>query len=239
MPLPCRFGIMTANDERCAKAMLRYPCLVLDHDDTVVQSEKTIGYPFFCRILSQFRPGASISFKDYVHDCHNLGFADMCRQRFQFTQKELDDEYIGWMEYVTTHIPAPFPGIGDVIRRQKQEGGLLCVVSHSSIQNITRDYDVHFGVQPDAIYGWDLPEHQRKPHTYSLEAIMEKYSLSPQELLVIDDMKPAWEMASKAGVEIGFAAWGKEGFPTIAKEMKALCDYSFQDPKELEHFLFD
>ena len=25
--------------------MLKYPCLVLDHDDTVVQSEKTIGYP--------------------------------------------------------------------------------------------------------------------------------------------------------------------------------------------------
>ena len=50
---------------------------------------------------------------------------------------------------------------------------------------------------------------------------------------------PDLQMASKAGVEIGFAAWGKEGFPTIAKEMKALCDYSFQDPKELEHFLFD
>ena len=26
--------------------MLRYPCLILDHDDTVVQSEATINYPF-------------------------------------------------------------------------------------------------------------------------------------------------------------------------------------------------
>ena len=25
--------------------MLRYPCLVLDHDDTVVQSTPTIHYP--------------------------------------------------------------------------------------------------------------------------------------------------------------------------------------------------
>ena len=35
--------------------MLKYPCLVLDHDDTVVQSERTIGYPFFCYILDQYR----------------------------------------------------------------------------------------------------------------------------------------------------------------------------------------
>ena len=105
--------------------MLKYPCLVLDHDDTVVQSEKTIGYPFFCYILSQYRPGQSISFQDYVYDCHQLGFSDMCRQRFQFTPQELIDEYEGGMEYVKTHIPAPFPGIGDVIHRQKKEGGLL------------------------------------------------------------------------------------------------------------------
>lgn len=219
--------------------MLKYPCLVLDHDDTVVQSEKTIGYPFFCYILSQFRPGMSISFKDYVHDCHNLGFADMCRQRFQFTQQELYDEYIGWMDYVKTHIPDPFSGIGDVIRRQKQEGGLICVVSHSSIQNITRDYDVHFGVQPDAIYGWDLPEYQRKPNPYPLKHIMERYGLNPKDLLIVDDMKLAWQMAQPVGVEIAFAGWGKLEFPELSEEMTKICNYSFFSPKELENFLFD
>ena len=68
---------------------------------------------------------------------------------------------------------------------------------------------------------------------------MQAYHLSPKDLLVIDDMKPAWEMASKAGVEIGFAAWGKVGFPSITKEMESLCDYTFHSPKELEQFLFD
>ena len=119
--------------------MLKYKCLVLDHDDTVVQSEKTIGYPFFCYILSQYRPGETITLEEYVRDCHNFGFADMCRKRWQFTEQELIDEYLGWMEYVRTHIPDPFPGIENVIRRQKEEGGLLCVVSNSSIENITRD----------------------------------------------------------------------------------------------------
>ena len=158
--------------------MLKYPCLVLDHDDTVVQSEKTIGYPFFCHFLSRIRPGKTISIQDYVRDCHNYGFANMCIRRFQFTPQELAEEHHGWMEYIRTHIPAPFPGIREVIQRQKDEGGLICVVSHSSIENITRDYTVHFGVLPDAIYGWDLPEEQRKPNPYPLQDIMQRYGLS-------------------------------------------------------------
>lgn len=218
--------------------MLKYPCLVLDHDDTVVQSEKTIGYPYFCYILDQFRPGEKISLEDYVLDCHNLGFAEMCRQRWQFTPRELVEEYHGWMDYVKTHIPDAFPGIGEVIRRQKEEGGLVCVVSHSSVENITRDYEVHFGVRPDAIYGWDYPEEQRKPNPFPLEDIMRKYGLTPEQLLVVDDMKLAWRMANPLGVKIAFAAWGKLDFPELSEEMRSLCDFTFESASDLERFLF-
>mgnify|MGYP003537821233 CR=1 FL=1 len=219
--------------------MLKYPCLVLDHDDTVVQSEKTIGYPFFCYILDQFRPGQTISLADYVRDCHNYGFAEMCRRRWNFTDEEQELEYRGWMDYVKTHIPDAFDGIGDVIRRQKEDGGLICVVSHSSIENITRDYAVHFGVQPDAIYGWDLPEHQRKPSPYPLEHIMESYGFTADQLLVVDDLKPAWQMAHSVGVPIAFAGWSKADVPQILKEMTAICDFTFDSPQKLEEFLFN
>ena len=218
--------------------MLKYPCLVLDHDDTVVQSEKTIGYPFFCYILDQFRPGETISLTDYVRDCHNHGFAEMCRRRWNFTEEEQEAEYRGWMDYVKTHIPDAFDGIGDVIRQQKAEGGLVCVVSHSSIENITRDYAVHFDVQPDAIYGWDLPEHQRKPNPWPLEDIMKRYNLTTDQLLVVDDMKLAWMMASPLGVKLAFAAWGKEDFPELSIEMTELSDFSFASPQQLYDFLF-
>lgn len=218
--------------------MLKFPCLVLDHDDTVVQTEKTLGYPYFCYILDQFRPGQTISFHDYVHDCHELGFAEMCRKRWQFTQEEQKEEYRGWMEYVMTHIPEVFSGIGDVIRRQKEAGGLVCVVSHSSQKNITRDYAHHFDITPDAIYGWDLPENQRKPNPYPLLDIMERYQLSPKDILVVDDMKLAWKMAHPLGVPIAFAAWGKEEFPELSKEMRRLCDFTFESPEKLEEFLF-
>lgn len=219
--------------------MLKYPCLVLDHDDTVVQSETTINYPYFCYILDQFRPGATITLEEYIQGCYHPGFAGMCREKFQFTEQELIDEYTGWKEFIRTHIPAPYPGIERIIRRQKEAGGLVCVVSHSSAENITRDYQTHFGILPDDIFGWDLPEHQRKPNTYPLETIMNKYGLQPEQLLVVDDLKPAWEMARDAGVSIAFAGWSKLEVPQIVKEMTKLCDYAFSSTEELEKFLFD
>lgn len=219
--------------------MLKYPCLVLDHDDTVVQSEAMVNYPYFCYILDQFRPGAAISLEKYVEGCCHLGFADMCRQWFGFTEQELVEEYLGWKEYIKTHVPLPFPGIENIIRRQKAEGGLICVVSHSCEMNITRDYETHFGIRPDDIYGWDLPEEHRKPSTYPLQCIMEKYNLRPDQLLVVDDMKPAYVMASRAGVPIAFAAWGRKDYPDIVKDMTEVCDFAFESTGDLERFLFD
>lgn len=219
--------------------MLKYPCLVLDHDDTVVQSEETINFPYFCYILDQFRPGTTITLEEYVHDCSHLGFAEMCRGKFHFTEEELHLEFVGWKEYIKTHIPAPFPDIDTVIKRHKAAGGILCVVSHSSAENITRDYQTHFGIQPDDIYGWELPEHQRKPNPYPLEQIMQKYHLSPEQLLVVDDLKPAYDMASKVGVPIAFAQWSKTKYPELSAQMSSLCDYTFGSAKELEQFLFD
>jgi phosphoglycolate phosphatase/pyrophosphatase PpaX len=218
---------------------MKYPCLVLDHDDTVVQTMRTLSYPFFLLELEQFRPGESISFEDYVLDCHNYGFSEMCIRRWNFTAEEQKEEYRGWMEYVMTHIPDIFPGIAKVIRRQKSAGGLICVVSHSSTENITRDYAHHFGITPDAIYGWDLPKEQRKPNSYPLLDIMEKYRLSPTDILVVDDMKLAWKMANPLNVPIAFAAWGKLEFPELSEEMRSLCDYSFNSPAELEKFIFE
>lgn len=218
--------------------MLKYPCLVLDHDDTVVQSETTINYPYFCYILDVFRPGQTITMEEYVHGCYFTGFVEMCREKYNFTDDELAREYAGWKEYIRSHIPAPFPGIADVIRSHKQAGGILCVVSHSSEENILRDYRAHFGIEPDDIFGWDLPAHQRKPNPYPLEQIMKKYDLTPDKLLVVDDMKPAWDMASKVNVPVAFAKWGKLSYPEICREMEELCSYTFDSPQALKDFLF-
>ena len=219
--------------------MLKYRCLVLDHDDTVVQTMKTLSYPFFCYELEQFRPGASMSLRDYVTQSHHFGFADMCRQCFEFTDEEMDLEHRQWMDYIMTHIPDIFPGIGSVIHRQKREGGLLCVVSHSNSENILRDYRHHFDIEPDAIYGWDMQPHQRKPNPWPLQDIMDKFDLRPEEILVVDDMKLACIMAEPFGIDVAYAGWDDMGVPELRQEMERLCRYSFDTVSDLETFLFE
>jgi len=218
--------------------VLKYPCLVLDHDDTVVQSMKTLSYPFFLYVLEVFRPGQSMSFSDYVRDCHHYGFADLCRLRFEFTEEELAKEHTMWMEYVLQNTPAPYPDICDILTKYKEAGGLICVVSHSSKENILRDYRAHFNFLPDAIYGWELPEAQRKPSTYPLQDIMNRFHLSEEQILVVDDMKLACKMAAPLGISVAYAGWNGLEVPEVDAEMNRLCDFSFYTIQEFEEFLF-
>ena len=67
---------------------------------------------------------------------------------------------------------------------------------------------------------------------------MKKYSLQPEEILVVDDLKPAWVRCHNAGVPIAFAAWSKESCPAIMEEMSRLCNYTFHSPSDLERFMF-
>lgn len=217
---------------------MKYKCLVMDHDDTVVQSMKTLSYPFFLLEMEQFRPGRTMSFEDYVLQCHRLGFEDMCRQCFGFTDEEMVLEHKQWMAYILQNIPAPYPGIGQLLKKQKEAGGLICVVSHSSYDNIVRDYSTHFGFLPDAIYGWDLPAEQRKPNPWPLQDIMRRFCLTPEEILVVDDMKLACAMAKPLGVSVAYSGWNGLGVSEVDAEMKALCDYSYSEISELEAFLF-
>lgn len=219
--------------------MLKYRCLVLDHDDTVVQSMKTLSYPFWCMELELFRPGITQSLEDYILECHNRGFAGLCRDCFHFTEEELKKEHEMWMEYIMTHIPDPYPGIAEVIHRQKVEGGMICVVSHSHADNILRDYRTHFGLEPDAVYGWELPPHQRKPNPYPLEDIMRRYSLKPEEILVVDDMKLACQMAEPLGIGVAYSGWNGLEIPEIEEEMRSMCTYSFESTEKLYNFLFE
>ena len=218
--------------------MLKYKCLVLDHDDTVVQSMKTLSYPFWCLELEQFRPGVTMSLEDYILECHRVGFAEMCRERFHFTEEELKTEHKQWMEYILQNIPDPYPGIDRIIHRQKEEGGLICVVSHSHADNILRDYRTHFAAEPDAIYGWELEPHQRKPNPWPLEDIMQRFHLTAEEILVVDDMKLACQMAAPLGVRVAYAGWSGMGVELLSAEMEKICDYSFGTTQDFEEFLF-
>lgn len=217
---------------------MKYQCLVLDHDDTVVDSTASIHYPAFLEALKIMRPGETLSLEDYFRENFSPGFIEFCTQRYQMTQQDLDVEVEIWRNYVKNHIPKAYHGIKELIERQKAEGGYICVVSHSYDFNIRRDYKANNLPEPDLIFGWEYPAHQRKPSPYALEVICNKFDLEPSQLLMVDDLKPGYDMAKAFGVPFAGAGWANE-IPEIRNFMQENSDFYFTRVEELFQFLFE
>ena len=215
---------------------MRYKCLVFDHDDTVVNSTATIHYPSFLNYLAQYRPGMSCSLEKYFLRNFEPGFIPMCREDYDMTDADLDIEVRFWQEYVEEHIPAAYAGIREIMLRQKAEGGLICVACHSLEKNIRRDYAANDLPQPDLVFGWDLPMEQRKPNPFALEEIMRIYRLGPEELLMIDDLKPGYDMAVCCAVDFAAAGWAND-IEEIERFMRQNSRYYFKTVEELDKFL--
>ncbi len=215
---------------------MKYRCLVFDHDDTVVNSTATIHHPCFQSYLDLKYPGRKCSLEEYFIKNFDPGFVTMCRDEYGMSDQELLDETEYWGEYVKGHIPTAYPGIREIMERHKKEGGILCVVSHSFDCNIYRDY-AHNGLPvPDRVYGWEQPPERRKPDPFPLSDIMERYSLEPSELLVIDDLKPGYDMAMAAGVDFAGVGWSN-CVPMIEQFMRRECKNYFRTVEELAEWL--
>ena len=101
---------------------------------------------------------------------------------------------------------------------------------------IERDYRENDLPLPDAIYGWDYPEHQRKPNPWPMEQLMERFGLQPQELLMVDDLKPGYDMCRACSVPFAAAGWAND-VPEIASFMCRNCDFYFKTVAQLDAFL--
>ena len=212
---------------------MRYRCLVLDHDDTVTDSTAHLHYPAFLAAMDALRPGFSVTLEEYFRLNYHPGFVPFCRDVLGFTEEEFRQEYIIWQSFVNRRIPEVYPGMARIIRRQKAEGGLLCVVSHSVDQAIRRDYAAASLPEPDLIYGWERPPEERKPSVFPLRDIMNRLGLKQEEMLMVDDLKPGADMARECGVPFAAALWAHQ-IPEIHADMKKSCPVWFSSPEELE-----
>ena len=215
---------------------MRYKCLVFDHDDTVVNSTATIHHPCFQLYLDSRYPGRKCSLEKYFQKNFDPGFIPMCRDDYGMTDADLEDEVTFWRAYVKDHIPEVYGGIREIMERQKREGGLICVVSHSYNENIYRDYRANGLPEPDAVYGWEQPVERRKPSPWPLEEIERRFSLSPKELLMIDDLKPGYDMAALCGVDFAAVGWSND-IPSIELFMRENCANYFKTVEQLNRFL--
>ena len=55
---------------------------------------------------------------------------------------------------------------------------------------------------------------------------------------MVDDLKPGYDMAKAAGVDIAAAAWA-HNVPEIASFMRENCEYFCVTPEDLRKILFD
>ena len=219
---------------------MKFKCLVLDHDDTVVDSSASIHYPSFVEYLKVARPHLADKYtlEEYFEKNFHPGILELFTDEIGLSEAELEEEEAFWREYVKNHIPHAYPGMKEIIAEFKARGGIVAVDSHSVSENIIRDYKANDLPDADIIYGWDIPKEMRKPAPGTLLDLMAKFNLKPEEILVVDDLKPGFDMARAAGVPFAAASWAYN-VPSIRDFMRENCDFFLESVEDLWKLLFD
>ena len=70
---------------------MRCKCLVMDHDDTTVNSTATIHFPSFCAYLQLVRPQAHYTLEEYFRKNFDPGILPLFTGELGFTDEELED----------------------------------------------------------------------------------------------------------------------------------------------------
>ena len=219
---------------------MKYKCLVLDHDDTVVASTAQIHYPSFVDYLyetgrNEIADGYSLE-KYLIRNFHP-GIISILRDECGMDDSEVKREEEYWANYVERTVPTAYPGMADIIARFRAAGGKIVVDSHSLTRYIERDYMKNSLPMPDVIYGWDIPKEHRKPSPYTVLEVIKKYGLEPSEVLVVDDLKPGYDMARGAGADFAAAGWAYR-VPEIEEFMRKNCDFYLESVADLSALLF-
>jgi len=188
---------------------LRYRCLLLDHDDTALDSTATIHHPAHVAAMAQLRPEQrAVDLEGFFLKNFHPGFQPFLRQELAFTEAEMEVEYATWRAFVERGRPHFYPGFLEALAAHKAQGGRFVVVSHSESDMIQRDYHrAGRDLLPDAIFGWEAGEGRRKPDPWPVAETLRRFGLVPEEVLVVDDLRPGILMAQAAGVPAVAAGW--------------------------------
>lgn len=219
---------------------IKYKCLILDHDDTTVRSTPDIHYPQWLETLELMRPDVKMSIEEFMTYNFNIGFYNLIEDVLHFTpeEKKLQDKM--WRTYTDNHRADFYDSMPRIIEDFHKSGGIICVCTHNAAKNILLDYENKFGtsLRPDEIFDYDRCREKIKPDPYALGEIMAKYGFKPHEMLMLDDMKPGYDMAKKVGVPFAAAGWSHI-VPEIREFMQKNCDMYFTTVEELRKELFE
>ena len=97
---------------------MRYRCLVLDHDDTSVQSTPTVHYPAYVETMRRLRPQLTPATREeFTRLWFESRFMETCRDVYRFTPEEMQFQDDNWKEFMQQRVPELFDGLPQIIRR--------------------------------------------------------------------------------------------------------------------------
>ena len=220
---------------------LKYKCIVIDHDDTAFDSTPVVHYPAYLRFcetdIMKAKEGYEVlTLQGWYRMLWDWVFEEYLSKGMKLTKEEERIEYQMWREYTTQCHPKPFPGFIEMLKEYKEKGGIIVVCSHSHAEDVKRHYEEYDFVVDDIFGGVRGHPELCKPFTYPIDTIKQKYGLKNDDICVIDDLSPGFQMAKNAGVDAIGVLYG-EGHELIEKDIKEMCKYIFHSVKELHDFL--
>lgn len=205
---------------------IKYKCLILDHDDTAVDSTRTIHFPAHLESMKALRPQEpEMTVDDWLLKNFSPGVMTYLRDELGLNERELEEEYKTWRRFNETLTPEFFDGFRELLLEFRGQGGIVTVVSHSEADIIERHYrsnGLPEPLMPDLIFGWDIDPNKRKPRPYPVEQILKTFKLAPSEALIVDDLRPGVLMGQATGVEVAAAGWSHQ-IPEIREFMERHC----------------
>lgn len=219
---------------------MRFQALILDHDDTAVNSTAHVHYPAHLRAMAAMRPGhPTVDLETWFLKNFDPGIMGFLQDELGMDARELALEEEIWREGMASATPRFFDGFLDALAGFRARGGHVAVASHSDPEVIRRHYrDAGLALEPELVFGWDADPALRKPSPYPVMEVMRRLGLAPGGVLVVDDLKPGVVMAEAAGVAVAAAGWA-HAIPGIRAFMEAHCVAYFERVSEFAAFILD
>ena len=219
---------------------LRYRCILIDHDDTAVDSTSAVHYPAHLEALRVLRPNrVPPTVEQWLLWNFDPGIMAYLVDELAMTREELDVEFRIWRSFTSDRTPPFFPGFLDLLSDVRKAGGLVVVVSYSERDIIERHYraasDPPF--LPDLIFGWDHDESRRKPNPWPVQEALRLLDCAAAEALIVDDLKPGILLSQASGVAFAAAGWAHR-VPQIESYMRANASVYCESVETLRKHLF-
>jgi beta-phosphoglucomutase-like phosphatase (HAD superfamily) len=220
---------------------MKYKCLVIDHDDTTVDSTPAIHYLAHQEQMRRLgRESETSTLEEWFEVNFDPGFSVYLDSILKLTDEEKKICYEIWREFTTVLTPPFFEGMLPLLQEFREKGGIIVVVSHSEEDIIQSHYEKQSeipGFIPDRIIGWTGEPEKQKPYTWPIDEVVKQFHLNKTESLVVDDLRPGIKMANRAGVDSVGVGWS-HNLPIIKEGIIGECTYFLDSVQELYNLIF-